>query len=251
MGVCVRTSNHFKGQACIILLMNQAMPPQPQPAAPKKKKTKGQRKSDPFWPIVIILSILAFTGSFWFFYMLTSKINTRTFETTDKPKLMLTPTPYEIEGGTRTVEYGPVPTPTPPEEVSASPTLNQVLVSATPEALVTVTPEPSVLATLAPTPTALPTRTPQPVLTPVVTPTPAPVVKKSVFRVQVGSYTSRDAAQKVANELSEKGYSAVVSEDAGKYRVQLGIYQEQESALAVAEEVTQQGYAVVVRKVEL
>lgn len=233
--------------------MNQAIPPQPKPVAPKPKKVKNQKKADPFWPVVIILSILAFTGSFWFFYMLTSKINTRTFETTDKPKLMLTPTPYELEGQTRTVEYGPLPTPTPPEELipSASPSFQQqTVISASPEPVATVTPEPSVLATLAPTPTALPTRTPRPVPTSLSTPTPPPV-KKFAFRVQVGSYSTREAAQTVANELSEKGYSAVVSEEAGKYRVQLGVYQEQESALAVAEEVTQQGYAVVVRKVEL
>ncbi|PIQ24950.1 hypothetical protein COW36_06230 [bacterium (Candidatus Blackallbacteria) CG17_big_fil_post_rev_8_21_14_2_50_48_46] len=230
--------------------MNQAMPPQPQQAAPKKKKTKGRKKADPFWPIVIILSILAFTGSFWFFYMLTSKINTRTFETTDKPKLMVTPTPYELEGGTKTVDYGPVPTPTPPEEGSSSPLQNQTLATASPEMASSPSAEPSVLATIEPTPSPLPTRTPRPVVTPVATPTPPPV-KKAAYRVQVGSYSSRDAAQKVATELSEKGYSAVVSEDNGKFKIQLGVYSEQDSALAVAEEVTQQGYAVVVRKVEL
>lgn len=226
------------------------MPPQPKPAAPKKKTTKGRKKTDPFWPIVIILSILAFTGSFWFFYMLTSKINTRTFETTDKPKLMLTPTPYQLEGETRTVDYGPVPTPTPLEAVSASPSQNAVVATGTPVPSTTPSAAPSAIETLAPPPTPPPTRTPRPIATAVATPT-APPAKKASYRVQVGSYSSRDAAQKVANELSEKGYSAVVSEDSGKFRVQLGVYQEQDGALAIAEEVTQQGYAVVVRKVEL
>jgi cell division protein FtsN len=230
--------------------MSQSIPPQPKPAAPKKKKTKGRKKTDPFWPIVIILSILAFTGSFWFFYMLTSKINTRTFETTDKPKLMLTPTPYQLEGETRTLDYGPVPTPTPPEAISATPAQNQVVATSSPEASQAPSEAPSALATLAPTPTPFPTRTPRPLPTVAATPTPAPV-KNISYRVQVGSYSSRDAAQKAANELSEKGYSAVVSEEGGKFRVQLGVYKEQDGALAIAEEVTQQGYAVVVRKVEL
>ena len=232
--------------------MNQPMPPQPQPAAPKKKKSKKTQKTDPFWPIVIILSILAFAGSFWFFYMLTSKINTRSFDTTDKPKLMVTATPYELNGETRTVDYGPVPTPTPSEEIivpSASPTT--VSATASPTLSGTPTAEPSTLSTLAPPETPPPQRTtPRPVVTLLATPTPLPV-KKIGFRVQVGAYTNREAAQKVATELSDKGYSATVSEDNGKYRIQLGTYSEQESAMTLAEEVTQQGYAVVVRKVDL
>lgn len=71
-----------------------------------------------------------------------------------------------------------------------------------------------------------------------------------MFKVQVGSFATRETAQKTASELSEMGYTAVVVEDNGRFQVQLGAYQEQESALSLAEQVTQRGYAVVVKKAE-
>lgn len=66
----------------------------------------------------------------------------------------------------------------------------------------------------------------------------------------MGSFATRETAQKTASELSEMGYTAVVVEDNGRFQVQLGAYQEQESALSLAEQVTQRGYAVVVKKAE-
>ena len=211
----------------------------------KKSKKKKQRRTDPFWLIVLILSILAFSGSFWFFYMLTSKINTRSFPTTDTPKLMITPTPDVSLEGSGTYMVG---NNTPLDDPNAKSSDQPVAVStATPAPTATPTPQAT------PEPTATPTPTPQPTRTPVPTPTPKPSatatpVQKSVFVVQVGSYPGRDAAQQTASELSEKGYSTLIIEDGGRFRVQLGSYDSQESALSLAEEVTQQGYEVVVRK---
>lgn len=220
---------------------------------PKKKKKK--KKSDPFWPIVIILSILAFTGSFWFFYMLTSKINTQTFPTTDTPKIMVTPTPevsLEGQGSLLVGENTPLPTPTPEStaEVIQAPTTPQN--TPEPEAEEEPTPPP----TPAPTPTARPTVRPTPVAVPTLAP-PKPQSNKattpaananSVYKVQVGSYASKSAAESAASQLSEKGYQATVVERSGKYTLQLGRFDSQESALGLAEEITQQGYEVVVRK---
>lgn len=220
-------------------------------SSPSKKKKK---KSDPFWPIVIILSILAFTGSFWFFYMLTSKINTRTFPTTDTPKLMITPTPdVSLQPGTLMVgDNNSLESAEPSPEASVTDTntlTGKAPVESSPSAearSVQSTPAPTPVATASPRPTA----TPRPAATPRPTTTPAPAAKVS-YRVQVGSYSSREAAQSTATQLSEKGYATTLSEDNGRYRIQLGVYESQESALALAEEITQQGYEVVVRKVTL
>ncbi len=218
----------------------------------KPKKKKKKKKSDPFWPIVIILVILAFTGSFWFFYMLTSKINTQSFPTTDTPKIMITPTPevtLDGEGSLLVGENTPLPTPTP----EATPTPESTaLAQATAPPPPKPTPEPTEVPTPASTPTPVPTRAPA---TPAPAKTSAPVVtaapvqsSESVYKVQVGSYTSREEADAAAIRLGEKGYKASAVERNGKFTLQLGLFKAQESALNLAEEVTQQGYEVVVRK---
>lgn len=219
---------------------------------PKKKKKK--KKSDPFWPIVIILSILAFTGSFWFFYMLTSKINTQSFPTTDTPKIMVTPTPeISLEGESSLLvgENTPLSTPTP--ESTAELIQSQPLraeAQTTPEE-VEETPPPTPVPTPTPRPVAVSTPVSIPTLAPLKQPVKAPTVASdanSVYKVQVGSYASKSAAESAASQLSEKGYKTTVVERSGKYSLQLGRFDSQESALGLAEEITQQGYEVVVRK---
>ncbi len=219
---------------------------------PKKKKKK--KKSDPFWPIVIILSILAFTGSFWFFYMLTSKINTQSFPTTDTPKIMVTPTPeisFEGESSLLVGENTPLSTPTP--ESTAELIQSQPLraeTQTTPEE-VEETPPPTPAPTPTPRPVAVSTPVSVPTLAPLKQPVKAPAVASdanSVYKVQVGSYASKSAAESAASQLSEKGYKTTVVERSGKYTLQLGRFDSQESALGLAEEITQQGYEVVVRK---
>lgn len=194
------------------------------PSNPISKKSKKKKKADPFWPIVIILSILAFTGSFWFFYMLTSKINTRSFPTTETPKLMQT--------ASQTTQTNTMPA-------------NDTLATIAPaSALSTDSQNTSPTATKEsksniPLPTAVPSAE-------AVTTTSD--TAKSTYRVQVGSYTSREEATQIASQLSAKGYSALISEEGGSFKIQIGAYESQDKALALAEEITQQGYEVVVRK---
>jgi cell division protein FtsN len=220
---------------------------------PKKKKKK--KKSDPFWPIVIILSILAFTGSFWFFYMLTSKINTQSFPTTDTPKIMVTPTPeISLEGESSLLvgENTPLSTPTPEStaEIIQSQPVRTETQSAPEEFEETPPPPPSPTAT--PRPVAVSTPVSVPTLAPLKQPVKAPALasesSSSVYKVQVGSYASKSAAESAASQLSEKGYKTTVVERSGKYTLQLGRFDSQDSALGLAEEITQQGYEVVVRK---
>lgn len=213
--------------------------------SPTKKKAKKKKKTDPFWPIVIILSILAFTGSFWFFYMLTSHINTRNFPTTDTPKLMLSPSPDN--GLTNSsVQLGDT-TKTTTTQASPAPNKSAALISAAPASTLpsssAAAKSPTPVATLAPT--AAPTAAPQ---TPASAPASAATAEKTTYRVHVGSYATRDEAQQVATQLGNKGYAATVIDDNGRFRVQLGVMDSQQNALALAEEITQQGYEVVVRK---
>ena len=217
-------------------------PPKKTLQPPSKKQFKSKRE-DSFWPIVIILAIICFTASFWVFYMLTNNINTKTFNTSEVPTLMLTPSPSTAPS---TIVIGegqnPSPSETPSGSVSATPSPSR-----SPSKQPSKSPSPSISAT----PTATPTLKPTP--SPSKTPVPKPTVaqKKDVtYRVQVGSFGSRDEAQKTANELADLGYSIVVVEEGGSYHVQLGSYPNQERALSLAEEVTQKGYSVVVKQLK-
>lgn len=210
--------------------------------SPTKKKAKKKKKTDPFWPIVIILSILAFTGSFWFFYMLTSHINTRNFPTTDTPKLMLSPSPDN--GLTNSsVQLGDTNKTTTTTQTSPAPDKSAALISAAPASTLPSAAAKSPTPVATPAPTVAPTAAPQ-------TPASAPAAtaEKTTYRVHVGSYATRDEAQQVATQLGNKGYAATVIDDNGRFRVQLGVMDSQQNALALAEEITQQGYEVVVRK---
>lgn len=209
------------------------------PSASPKKAKKKKKKADPFWPIVIILSILAFTGSFWFFYMLTSKINTRNFPTTDTPKLMLPASPSAGPEGTG-VQAGGADTRPSGGPVGASTVASRSPAANASPARATQTASASTPARTA-TPTAVVTATP-------VSTTTTTTTQPTAFRVQVGSYNTREEAQQIAGQLSAKGYGPLVVEDSGRFRLQLGVYENEENALALAQEITQQGYEVIVRK---
>lgn len=220
-----------------------ALPPKRPIPPPFKKGAFQAKREDSFWPIVIILAIICFTASFWVFYMLTNKINTRTFNTSEVPTLMLTPTPSTFPS-TIVIGEGQGGSPSPSVSPSKSPEQTPSK-SSRPSPTPTPTPSPSV--SVSPTPTPKPTPTPS--LEPTVSPS-ASKEQETIYRVQVGTFTGKDEAQKVSNELTDLGYSVVVIEDGGTYHVQLGSYQSQERAVALAEEVTQKGYSVVVRQIK-
>lgn len=125
-----------------------------------------------------------------------------------------------------------------------------------------VTPEPNALITPEPEPsqepTPLPTMTPKPTPVPTTstkaTPLPSPSkleIKKQVyFKVRVGSYNSRNEAEKTSRDLKEMGYEvSLLDEPEGTY-VQLGSFKDQERALTLAEEISQKGYSVIIRQIE-
>lgn len=70
------------------------------------------------------------------------------------------------------------------------------------------------------------------------------------FRVQVGTFVSRDNADNLAADLKRRGYSArvkvVESEGRTLYRVQIGEYKNREDADKLSEELSSAGYSPVV-----
>ncbi|MBM3260119.1 MAG: SPOR domain-containing protein [Candidatus Sericytochromatia bacterium] len=183
-----------------------------------------------YWVFLIICAGGAFAGGFLFTYGYTSGVAKRDIAPGLTPPPIMKETPYPV--------WTP-PTPSP------SPTADP-LFATDPEASEAPsgeTPEPAPRATRRPTPAPdddeglLSTGT-------LNTPTPAP---EEVYRVWVGQYEQREAAEDMILELQAAGVQAVVVSDGRFYRAQIGAYTSRERALAVAEEVNLKGYGVIIR----
>jgi cell division protein FtsN len=82
-------------------------------------------------------------------------------------------------------------------------------------------------------------------------PRPRPIAKAEkpsggTYRVQVGAYASRENAERLANELADRGYSATIrstsSEDRTLYRVQLGLFKSRSDAQSLVGHLEDDGY---------
>lgn len=235
-------------------------PPRPGTNPPPK------RREDNFWYVVMVLAIVSFTLSFWIFYALTSRVNTKTPTVATQPSADSSPAPGtseptdtsmptlligEGQGGESAPPVVVTPTPRPTASVeatlpveptpAASPSLSGIISFASPTPRATATPRARASAAAD---SALQE----------VTPTPKPEAAKPesqpevVYRVQVGSYAEREDAAKAAEELAGMGYSVVMIGDGDRTRIQLGSFGEQDKALRLAEEITAKGYSVVVRR---
>lgn len=184
-----------------------------------------------YWVFLIICSGAAFAGGFLFTYGYTSGVAKRDIAPGLTPPPIMKETPYPV--------WTPPPPPTP---------------SPTPDPLFAVDPDPTEApAASAPTPTPRPSArvTAAPdgddaVLSTGTTTTPAPTPEE-VYRVWVGQYEQREAAEDMILELQAAGVQAVVVSDGRFYRAQIGAYTSRERALAVAEEVNLKGYGVIIR----
>ena len=238
--------------------------PPSRPGAPPPK-----RKEDNFWYVVMVLAIVSFTVSFWIFYAMTSRINTKTPAVAAQPSVeMATPDPNNtvtptllIGEGIGSSDASPSPealpsaaasaSAKPSPKPSASPSLNGIIAlasskpSGTPSASPKAQPSTSNLQEIRTSPS--PGAKPSDKAASAKPPTPKPE-SDTVFRVQVGSYADRDEAAKAAEELAGMGYNVVMIGDGDKTRIQLGSFSDQDKALHLAEQVTQKGYSVVVRR---
>lgn len=189
-----------------------------------------------YWLVFLGCTGLSFAGGFWFTYRYTSQINVRGPQTAVAPpdQELQTPAPLET----------PQPIATPQDLFAAAP-----IDTPMPTPMPVETPEPR------PTPPPMATRV-RPEQAPIETPaplsdqdlaaTPEPTLE-DVYRVQVGSYDTREDADAMVQELLDAGIEAVVVFDRSKYHAQVGAYNSKERALAVADEVNAKGYAVTIR----
>jgi cell division septation protein DedD len=242
-------------------------PPRSRPGNPQQPP---KRREDNFWYVVMVLAIVSFTVSFWVFYAMTSRINTKTPAVAAQPSVeMATPDPKNSVTPTLLIGEGiggESPSPSPEASLAANTVQASAAPSLQPSASPSTSPSTGIIAFSSAKPSARPSASPK--ASPSVTPlheikqSPAAMASKAptadhnatkndgdqVFRVQVGSYSDRDEAAKAAEELAGMGYSVVMIGDGDKTRIQLGAFGDQDKALHLAEEVTQKGYSVVVRR---
>lgn len=199
---------------------------------PSTKPRTAQRKRNSlpvalYWGTFILCAGGSFAAGFWFTYSYTSQVGTRGLTTAvaPQPGTLITPMPLST----------PEPMATPQDLFAAEPTPTPIPLPT--ERPVKRTPEP-----VAPVPT------PEPVYEEPIQaePTPEPT-PEDVYRVQVGSYESRDSAEQMVQELLSAGIQAVVVYDSTKYHAQVGAFSSKERALAVADEVNAKGYSVTIR----
>jgi cell division protein FtsN len=205
--------------------------------------------------MMILLALFSFVTSYFIFYKLTSKVDTKPLKTAKS--IIVKATPEETDPG-KTIVIGEgqgspspdltvTPEPTESQQTALAVTPSAALNSASPVATT------SPASTTAPAPTVKPTVKATPVPTPVRTPTPVPTApkpKQAAFKVRVGAFDSKTEADKKAKELENMGYdTTVIDEPEGAY-VQLGSFKEQEKALALAEEISQKGYSVIIRQLD-
>lgn len=188
-----------------------------------KKSRHGH--STLYWVVFTVCAVSSFAGGFFYTYHATSQVAVKNPNTNEN----------FFQGG---VVPQPLPSETPAAEASPTPyddPFGGELVSPTPRAVETPMPRRSptpyiVVYTAPPEPTA----------------TPAPA--RDVYRVQVGSYDTKEAAQSMVDELLSNGITASVVFDQGQYHAQVGAFSDRDRALSVASDIDAQGYAVIIRK---
>lgn len=181
-----------------------------------------------FWIFVLGASSGAFVAGFYYTFGATVDVHTKSpiAETTPKPGSVHLPGVKPSPTATPTLAPGPLPITTPSATM------------APPRG----TPTPMAMGGF-PQPSLAPTATPAPVRTPA----PAATSKEEIYRVQVGAFDSREAAQKQVEELQTVGINAVVVYDGGAYHAQLGAFSDRARAISVADEVNTRGYSVTIR----
>lgn len=222
-----------------------------------------KKKSDPFWLIMVVIAIFSFITSYFIFYQLTGKVETKSIKTSKPIVVSASPEDKPIEetivigngqGGSPTPNPESVTiTPEPSGGVSAKPvstpsSIPSVVASIQPSVIATPTLKPTPMSTSTPSPT--PVKTVAPLPTKAAVSVPPPPNKTSYFKVRVGSFDSRGDAEKKAKDLESLGYeTSVIDEPEGSY-VQVGSFRDQEKALSLAEEVSQKGFSVIIRQLE-
>ncbi|WP_083267550.1 N-acetylmuramoyl-L-alanine amidase [Robinsoniella peoriensis] len=84
-------------------------------------------------------------------------------------------------------------------------------------------------------------------------PTPAPTPQPDqtgIYKVQAGSYKDKNLANSLAAVLKNKGFDAIVKEEAGQYKVQCGAFSNKGNATALADKIKGAGFDAIVKGTE-
>jgi len=184
----------------------------PNPPAKRRKNARGGA----YWTLFVACALLSFGGGFWFTYQMTSQVAVKDPGANEAPNA--TPLPAQALV---------TPAPDVPEE---EPVPSTSMVE--PDPAPVPSPTPRTKATEAPLAHAV---------------DDSASAGQGVYRVQVGSYSSREEAQAMVEELAVAGVDAMVVEDEGKFHAQIGAYGSRDRALSAADGVNTKGYSVTIR----
>ena len=73
-------------------------------------------------------------------------------------------------------------------------------------------------------------------------------LEKPVFRVQVGAYTVKANAEKMAKKLKAAGFDCFVKSDKDYYRVQTGTFTSRLNAEKHAKDLTEKGFSAIIKR---
>ena len=73
-------------------------------------------------------------------------------------------------------------------------------------------------------------------------------IKKSEYKVQVGSFSNKEYAERRVLDLKKDGISSFLFEDNGQWKVQAGSYSLKKNALNRAEQIEKLGYATIIKE---
>lgn len=209
---------------------------------------------DLFWPVLGVISMLALTGSFLMFMVIS-----RVPETRENPLVRASATAspeVSFEGqGTRMIGDYKFETETPSPSPSATPTQTAITRTEVEPVEASVAPPPILPAATLPPPGPAVRLTPPPiraVTPPSIKPPPAktpPPVESSDYLVLAGPYDNRADAEAGSSVLGELGQAVKINENDGKFWLQVGSsFAQQDEALALAEQVIQRGHQAMVKK---
>lgn len=194
--------------------------PTNKPVPPTRRRKTG--RGGGYWTLFTVCAALSFAGGFWYTYQVTSQVSVKDPGANEVP--MATPLPNQA-----LVTPGPDVAVEEAEESNLGMAASDLGQNATPA------------------PAATPQATPAPASRQTDVAKAIDAAAAGVYRVQVGSYSSREEAQAMVEELAVAGIDAMVVEDEGKYHAQIGAYGSRERALAVADDVNTKGYSVTIR----
>ncbi|MBI6545887.1 MAG: SPOR domain-containing protein [Cyanobacteria bacterium NC_groundwater_1444_Ag_S-0.65um_54_12] len=206
--------------------------------SPKRRATR-KRRGGPvlwYWATFVLCAGVSFAAGFWFTYSYLSQVGVHDLTSALVPTAAPSLAPETNHANTNEGKR-PLPYATPQDLFAAEPSPTPWQPEWQPTG-----PPPS------PTPMipAIVTDTAPPATEPTEEPTPEPT-PEDIYRVQVGSYDSRESAEAMVQELLAAGIQAVVVSDQTKYHAQVGAFSSKERALAVADEVNVKGYSVTIR----